>query len=281
MALQGRGRNYSRGRHWADWAWSHFYRGGWVRSAASASPSNRVRVSEFRLALSEISPDENLRIVFLSDLHAGPTTGVATLRRALELAGEAKPDVILLGGDYVFLDARYIDEVTALLSSLEAPLGMYAVLGNHDLWADDQRIIASLESVGVQFLINRAVTVGPIDVVGIDDPWTGEPEIDRGYTNVSGARPVIVLCHAPEVIEFLGNHRADAVICGHTHGGHVCLPGGKPVVMFGPISRKYPSGEYEIGEGRRLIVGRGIGNTEVPFRLWAPPEVLVVDVVTG
>lgn len=281
MALKGRGSGYTWMKHWKEWCCSQFYRGGWGRMIAAAAPSNRVRVSEFRIVVSEISPGEHVRIVFLSDLHAGPTTGVRTLRRALELASEAKPDVVLLGGDYVFLDAQYIDEVTDLLESLEAPLGMYAVLGNHDLWADDRKIVAALESVGVEVLINRAVAVGPIDIVGIDDPWTGKAEVERGYANVSGARPIIVFSHAPEVIEYLEDFRADAIICGHTHGGHVCLPGGRPVVMFGEISRKYPSGEYELDGNRRLIVGRGIGNTEMPVRLWAPPEVLVVDVVSS
>ncbi|HEU0036434.1 MAG TPA: hypothetical protein VFQ53_37735 [Kofleriaceae bacterium] len=90
-----------------------------------------------------------------------------------------------------------------------------------------------------------------------------------------------MLVHAPEVMQLIEPHPFELAICGHTHGGHIALPGGVPIVVPGPLSRRYAHGRYDVGLGRTLLVSRGVGATEVAVRWNADPDVLVVDVGTA
>jgi predicted MPP superfamily phosphohydrolase len=86
------------------------------------------------------------------------------------------------------------------------------------------------------------------------------------------------LTHAPELLLRVGDDPFDLALCGHTHGGHIALPGQVPLLVPGPLSRKYAHGRHDAGQGRTLIVSRGVGSTEVALRTYADPDILVVDV---
>ncbi len=86
-----------------------------------------------------------------------------------------------------------------------------------------------------------------------------------------------MLAHAPEVMLKLGDEPFDLALCGHTHGGHIALPGEVPVLVPGPLSRRYAHGRHDVGGGRTLIVSRGIGGTEVALRTFADPDILIVE----
>jgi predicted MPP superfamily phosphohydrolase len=220
-----------------------------------------------------------LRVAFASDLHAGPTTHTSLLDEAFEHLADARADVILLGGDFVFLDADYIPEIADRVRGLSAPLGIYAVMGNHDLWADDARIARELTAAGARVLVNERITLAPhVTLAGLDDPWTGEPPARPLFAATDAVR--VVLVHAPEAMLHLRDEPFDLAMCGHTHGGHVALPGEIPILVPGPLSRRYAHGAYDVGDGRTLIVSRGVGATEVALRTFADPDVLVVE-LTG
>jgi predicted MPP superfamily phosphohydrolase len=200
------------------------------------------------------------------------------LRRACEALAEASPDVLLLTGDFVELHARHIDRLTPLLDAIPAPLGRFAVLGNHDLMGDDTYVAHRLRGIGVQLLTNRAAQLPPpfddVWLCGLDDPTRGTPSAQCALDGVPGAR--VVLMHSPDGLFSIGDRPFDLALCGHTHGGQVALPDGRALVVpEGELNRPFLRGFHSLGEGgsRTLLVSRGIGCSTVPFRLFARPEV--------
>lgn len=281
MPLEGRGRHYSRLRGAVEWALARAYRGGWsARAVDRAGMRARVRTVTHRVRCARWpSGVRPLRIAFASDLHAGPTTHPALLDEAMSAIDAADPDVLLLGGDYVFLDAREIDALASRLARLRTRAPRFAVMGNHDLWADDARVARALEAASVRVLVNEPAHLpapfAHVSICGLDEPWTGAPDARAAF---AGARDVrVLLVHAPSGILAAADERFDLAICGHTHGGHVALPFGIPIVAPGPLSRRYPHGAHALPSGATLVVSRGIGATEVALRLFADPDVRVVE----
>jgi predicted MPP superfamily phosphohydrolase len=222
-----------------------------------------------------------LRIAFASDFHTGPTTDPAVLVSASNALRAAAPDVLLLGGDFVGFEADAIDWLAPLLGSIPAPLGRFAVLGNHDRWTDADYIGRKLEDAGIQLLVNRNVRLAaPADglwICGLDDDRHGHPDGAAALRGAEGAR--IVLMHSPSGLLELGTLRFDLALCGHTHGGQIALPGGIPLLLpAGPLSRKYARGRFDLGEGRTLIVSVGLGCGGLPIRTFATPEILLCHV---
>lgn len=248
----------------------------WHRVAGTA----RVHVARHRLARRE-DPAPPGRIAFISDLHIGPTTPVPLLEHAFDTIRRAEPDVLLLGGDYVFLEATPARlEVLARLVSSIACAAKIAVLGNHDLWTDDGAIVAALSSAGATVLVNEAVTLPApwhdVAVVGLDDPWTGQCDAAAAFAQTNGESVRIVLCHGPDGLHPASGFDFDLFVCGHTHGGHVATPWGPIIVPEGRLCRQYAGG-FARANGADVYVSRGIGGVEVPFRTCAPPDVLLID----
>jgi uncharacterized protein len=219
-----------------------------------------------------------LTVAFASDFHAGPTTDPDLFVALRNLLADAQPDVILLGGDFVSGKAEYVQALARQLEYCRPPLGKYAVLGNHDLWADDKRIATILAASGVEVLINRSATLpAPFDCVsicGIDDPWTGSPDAQRAFDGAEDIR--VFLTHAPDGLMSLSNERFDVAFAGHTHGGQVAWPNGSPVLLpHGPLSKLYVYGKFSIEGNGCLMVSRGVGCSTLPIRLNAHPELVL------
>jgi len=264
-----------------EWALHRAYRGHWpARLVGALGLLPRVHVRRHRIATPRWPRGARpLRIAFASDLHAGPTTHPALLDDAFAALAAVGADVVLLGGDYVFLFADYITEIARRLATIRAPLGVYGVMGNHDLWADDAAIARALTAAGARMLVNEQVTLpapfAHVTLAGLDDPWTGRPP--RRPIFEAGDHVRVILVHAPEAMLHLDDEPFDVAMCGHTHGGHVALPGEVPILVPGPLSRRYAHGRHDVGAGRTLIVSRGVGSTEVALRTFADPDILVVE----
>ncbi|MCS0589623.1 metallophosphoesterase [Massilia norwichensis] len=219
-----------------------------------------------------------LRIAFASDFHAGPTTAPAIFDVLLEQVRRERPDVLLLGGDYISFDAANIRALRTFLVQARTPLGTYAVLGNHDVWNGSEEVSAALAAAGVEVLVNRNVALpepfGDVSICGIDDPWTGTPALDAAF---AGAGPIrIYLMHSPDGMALLDGQRFDLALAGHTHGGQIVSRDGTPLKRPGGRgSRLYPQGRFEIAGNGPLFVGRGIGCAGIPLRLHADPELLI------
>ncbi|MBI2388330.1 MAG: metallophosphoesterase family protein [Deltaproteobacteria bacterium] len=235
-----------------------------------------VRLVDSHVDVPGAGPD--LTVAFASDLHLGPTTPSRLLDRAFERLAACAPDVLALGGDYVFLDATEAKarELAARVREVPAQTKV-AVLGNHDLWTDHRLLERALERAGVQVLVDDAVRIGDVAVLGVDDPWTGAMDAERALSACGDATVIVAVAHAPEAIPALAG-QVDALLCGHTHGGHLALPGGRPVVVQGAVGKRHAHGVHRFGR-TTAIVSRGIGGIEIPMRAFAPPDVVRLRLV--
>jgi predicted MPP superfamily phosphohydrolase len=284
-APHGRGSHYHPLRGAFEAAISQMYRGDWPAKLWRLWPrSTHVQLVHHELAWLPAG-SAPLRIGFVSDLHLGPTTPPALLDEAFaKLAAEA-PDVLLLGGDYVFLEATQ-EKALALagwVSRVPATRKL-AVLGNHDLWTHHLLLEEALRDVGVEWLHNASVRLGGLAIVGIDEPWTGTIDTRRALRDVGDVSTVIVLCHSPDGLPYTLESLAELpsvnrglYVCGHTHGGHIATPWG-PVYVPGRVGKRYPHGLHHVPP-LHLHVSRGVGATELPMRAYAKPEVAIFDLV--
>jgi uncharacterized protein len=220
---------------------------------------------------------EELRVAFASDLHAGPLTDQRVIESAFAIINQFKPHLTLLGGDYISLNERYIARLKPILSQIKSPLGVFGVMGNHDLWADDSVITQSLQETGVKILVNEAVQLAPpfesVTVYGLDEPGTGAPDASRFHPLKAGLS--ILLMHSPLGLSKLGTLNFDVAFCGHNHGGQIVLPGGTPIVLpRGSGGRQFAGGRKKLpSNSTEILTSRGVGMSELPIRIFAPSEV--------
>src|SRR5262245_3475485 len=200
-----------------------------------------------------------------------------------------RPDLVVLLGDYVagFHRTRLWppippEDTARVLASLHPPLGVFAVLGNHDWWFDGARVRRALRAARIVVLENEAVPVTrdgqALWLVGLADLWTRSPDLTAALHGVPDGAPAIVLSHNPDVFPDVPA-RVDLTLAGHTHGGQVLLPLiGRPVVPS-RYGQRYAAG-HVVEDGRLLFVTTGIVTSIVPIRLGVPPEIVVVT-ITG
>ena len=207
------------------------------------------------------------RIVQISDVHAGPVVDQNYLLRSAESVAELRPDLLVLTGDFITLQsddcvAKTLDFIRALP---KPPLGRLAVLGNHDygFYWRQQRVADlmtdELEALEVQVLRNATADVAGLQVAGIDDYFTRNFHPELAMAGLDFARPAITLVHNPDGVDRpgWGDYRG-WILCGHTHGGQ-CKPPLLPPPFLPLENRRYVAGEYDLGDGRRLYVNRGLG----------------------
>jgi hypothetical protein len=283
VRASGRGRHYSAFRGLLESTLSLLYAGDWPARLWSLLPASRaVGITRHRLPLPG-GQGRPCRLAFVSDLHVGPTTPLAVLDRAFDVIRGEQPDVLLLGGDYVYLEATP-DRLAALRRLVESvpAATKVAVLGNHDLWTRDEAIVDTLSSAGASVLANQVVTLpnpwSDVVVIGLDDPWTGSCDATAAAAQLDGQPFRIVLCHSPDGLPLLSGLRFDLFLAGHTHGGQVAAPWGPIILPHGRMCREYPSGFGRFGDGL-VFVSRGVGTVELPVRTFAEPEVLILDLV--
>lgn len=231
---------------------------------------------------------DGLRVVVLTDLHVGsPFNSLEKLDRIIDLTQQASPDLILLAGDYVIhgVPGGHFtppEEIAAVLRRLTAPLGVWAVLGNHDWWFDAPRVRRALESVGIPVLEDDATRVTSercaFWLVGIGDYWEGRHDVQSALSQVSDSGPVMLFTHNPDVFPEVPAS-VNLTIAGHTHGGQVYIPGvGRPVVPS-RYGERYAIGHVE-EQGRHLFISSGLGTSILPVRFLVPPEISVITVRT-
>ncbi|HEX5183673.1 MAG TPA: metallophosphoesterase [Allosphingosinicella sp.] len=225
-----------------------------------------------------------LRIALLTDTHmAGPDQSPERLRRIVAAIDARHPDIILLGGDYMSepkpIGRAYgPDAAVAPLAALHAPLGVVAVLGNHDHWDADGTIQPALARIGITLLSNQAVRRGPLVIGGIDDGYSGHMDVPATLT--AAARlggPTLFLSHEPNALAKLP--RGATLLTGHTHCGQIALPLIGPIWIPGKHRLHYSCGRYD-ERGKIVIVSGGVGTSDVPLRFWAPPDWWLIT-ITG
>ena len=215
---------------------------------------------------------EGLRIGLITDLHRSEMVPARDVVRAASLMMEERPDLIVLGGDYVtWGDRSFVVPCSEALAGLAAPFGVYAVLGNHD---GERDMPAALISQGYEVLRDARTTVRirgeQLDLVGVRY-WTRRAR-DIARLIRGAESTVILLAHDPRRLNQAAALNVPLVLSGHTHGGQIVLPGVRPL----------SAAEFPViaGVGRHentsIFVSRGVGTVYVPYRLNCPPDVSVI-----
>lgn len=272
----GRGKYYGWWRRAGEGLEAAFYQENWAARIAYALKLQgglHIDRRDFYLPLPE---GFHCKLAFISDLHAGPLTDVRLLDQAFAAIADFAPDVILFGGDFVSLHARHMRYLMKPLALLNPATPKFAVMGNHDLWLDDVHIANCLKEAGVQVLLNQNTRLpAPFDAIsicGLDEPGVGMPDADQTFAGASEVR--LLLMHSPLGLKHAAEHEFQLAFCGHTHGGQIATPGGKPLFLPpGSGERRYARGLFALPAGRQLLTSQGIGMSDLPVRLFAPSEV--------
>ena len=234
---------------------------------------HRLGTTAVSLPVSGLPPAlDGLRIGFLTDIHHSRTVPAADVTRAVELTLAGRPDLIVLGGDYVtFGDRGFVGPVAELLAPLAAPHGVFAILGNHD---DDRDMPAALAAQHIEVLKDARTRIEvrgePLELAGVRF-WTRRvEEVARVLRNAT--ETLLLLAHDPRRLVEAAALNVPAVLSGHTHGGQVVLPG------VGAVARRRFPILAGLGsrENTSIFVSRGVGTVYVPVRINCPPEVAIV-----
>jgi predicted MPP superfamily phosphohydrolase len=238
---------------------------------------------------------DGLTIVQLSDFHYDDRFSVVPIRKAIEMVKQLRPDLIVLTGDFVTMPllfkvfhnsqqaARVAEPCAVLLGQLSAPLGVFAVLGNHDVLTDPDFIVESLQSKGMQVLRNRSV---PLEregkrlwLAGLDSALNGHPDLELTMHGVPGQEAVVLLVHEPDYARRVARYAVDLQLSGHSHGGQIVIPlVGAPYLP--PLARRYPRGLYRLGP-LTLYTNVGLGTIYTPARWNCPPEITFIKLRTA
>jgi predicted MPP superfamily phosphohydrolase len=234
---------------------------------------HHIGMTQATLPFSGLPPAlDGLRVGFLTDVHHSAMVPAADVERAVALVNAARPDIVVLGGDYVtFGDRAFVGPVAELLGALRAPHGVYAILGNHD---DDRDMPAALKARQIHVLRDARTRLElrgeRLDLAGIRF-WTRRPA-DIARVLRGAAESTLMLAHDPRRLNEAASLGVPGVLSGHTHGGQVVVPGVGALakrrfqVLAGLATRAHTS----------IFVSRGIGTVYVPIRINCPPEVAVV-----
>jgi len=222
---------------------------------------------------------ENFRITQLTDVHHSRIVGLDEIRRVVNLAQSTKPDLIALTGDYTTTYRRFIEPCAEALGNLQAPEGVWAVLGNHDHYTDHELTTRSLERNHIPVLNNANTTLrrgsDSLQLAGIDDWSWAQGDWDRAFHALDRKRPTVLLSHQPSVLDLPETQHVSLILSGHTHGGQVTLPFIGAPARLATKDLKYAHGLFRRGD-TQLFVSSGTGVIGLPVRLGARPEVAVL-----
>ena len=233
---------------------------------------------------------DGLRIVQISDLHAGPIVQLEQVKKWRYLAEKMQPELLLITGDIVDSLPSEAKIVAEAFSNFCAPLGCFAILGNHDYFTNPYPIWETLSNVGIQFLENRNALISRngdnLAIIGLQDPMAKHKRFlkkDSAYG--SGPQPTtamrdipknawrLCIIHRPSDWCLAKQTSSLLTLCGHTHGGQVnFIPGVSSALLLG---KQYTSGLYKEGQ-YQLYVNRGLGVVALPMRIAATPEIAVI-----
>ena len=250
-----------------------------------AGSYNKVRMNTlkyeiiYQTVLFNNLPEEfnGLNILHLSDIHVEgiPDNGESFAK----VISDLEYDLCLITGDYRFLSiGEYlptIEKLKTITDSVKCKYGTFGVLGNHD----SINMVPELESIGIRMLINesqRLVKKGDcIWIAGVDNPsFHTCASISRTLRQIPGEDFTILLAHSPGLLREARRKNVDYYLCGHTHGGQLCLPGGKPIITKAKCERLYAVGAWNY-KGMKGYTSRGLGSSGLPIRLYCPPEITI------
>jgi hypothetical protein len=257
--------------------------------------SNHPRLVKIEMPLRRLPTSfDGFTIAQLSDFHYEEHFSAVPIRKAVETVNALRPDLIALTGDFVTVPVfenraslnkavMTAEPCAELLGRLRAPLGTFAVLGNHDGETGAARVTGALRNNHIPVLRNRSIALERGDdriwLAGIDDVLRGFPDLGTAIEKVPTNEAIILLAHEPDFADEASLRPIDLQLSGHSHGGQIWIPGiGAP--WLPPLSRKYPRGLYRIGD-LTLYTNIGIGTIRAPIRINCPPEITLITLRAG
>ncbi len=245
----------------------------WLSVWAVFEASN-IRIEHLTVETEKIESEAGrVRIVMISDVHLGLLSRESKIREIVDQIQALQPDIVINAGDFIDGSTSHVEGLTRLFRVIDAPMGKFAVLGNHEFYRGTALSVTNLRNAGFKVLRDEKIRIkGNIAVIGEDD---------RHYENRKPIRPLlnnapaddftILIKHRPEVDERLVG-RFDLQLSGHSHGGQI-FPFTIPVHM----RYRYARGYHEIGGGSAVYTSRGTGLWGPPMRLGSPPEITIID----
>ncbi len=228
---------------------------------------------------------EGKTVAVVADLHHGPFVGLDFIREAVRMTNSLAPDVIALVGDYAHTGGKAHIELPPCLealSALRAPLGVFAVPGNHDMQRGGAVYRELIAATPLADLTNRnhriSMSGEDLWLAGVDDLWWGTPDLKRALAGVPTGAAVVLLSHNPDFAELRPDARVGLVLSGHTHGGQVYL--GSARWIPSKFGEKYRCGLVQ-GPASSVFVSRGLGEAGVPLRINVPPEICLLTLTSA
>jgi len=228
---------------------------------------------------------DSLKIVQFSDTHISKYYDAEHLKKAVDKINAEKPDIVVFTGDLIERYNKYdnkdkIYEIWEALNEINAPLGKYAVYGNHDYGGGAERAFREImEKGGFQILQNEKANISsyPVNIIGMDDSIFGTLDKETIISFLDEGTYNIILSHEPDVADLFLEYAADLFLTGHSHGGQVNLP----VISYTPpLAQKYIRGMYDLNNYRqtKVYVNVGLGTSTLPLRFMAIPELTVITI---
>ena len=248
----------------------------------------QIRVRRLSVAVPNLPPGfDGKTVAVLADLHHGPFVGMDFIRAAVALAQSLAADAYALVGDFAHKGTHTAEQLPPCLealATLRAPLGVFAVPGNHDMQHAGRVYRDAVHATPITDLTNRSVRVtaggDELWLCGVDDLWWGKPDLAAALSGVPAGAAVVLLAHNPDFAEARPEPRVGLMLSGHTHGGQVYVPGLGAGWMPSRFGDKYRGGLVQ-GPGHQVFVSRGLGEAGVPLRLNCPPEINVLTLTAG
>lgn len=244
------------------------------------NPVKKVEIKKYTYCCKDV-PDEFVgkRIAFLSDIHHGKCFSRESLHELVKLTNSLGVDIIILGGDYVDHNPEMIPSFFKEAKNLYAPLGVFAVLGNHDRKTDAILSEIEMARAGITMLDNRAVWVesngSRIRIGGVGDLTTDTQDLKPMLDGTKEDDLMILVSHHPNYAMYLPKNKIDLMLCGHTHGGQVSFWGIWAPTWIHKIKLKYLTGVVKEGS-TTMVISNGIGTVGPPVRICAARQIWVV-----
>lgn len=251
---------------------------GAVHVAELVIHQESIEIHSFDYCSSKINSSlDGFRIAFLTDIHIANQADKDRLERAIQFIEQGEPDLLLLGGDFSYGNAKQAEIAYQLLSKVKVTYGIYAVLGNHDLGESD---INLMTESGIRCFENQGQQIVPgLYVGGVEDLWNDSPNIQRAISDREESDFVVLLSHNPDVVRDLDVTNVDLILSGHTHGGLVNVFG-----LWSPATRFVTKYGNRFAKGlvhdmTDIFISNGLGDTTYP-RVFARRQINFITLRT-
>jgi predicted MPP superfamily phosphohydrolase len=224
---------------------------------------------------------KGIKIVFISDIHHKKSYPISRVKKLVKKVNKLRPDIILLGGDYISDSIEYIQPCFEELKKLDAIIGKYGVLGNHDHWESAALTREWMKKADIICLDNKSLWINldnsRIKIGGVGDMWEDEQIIKNTINDVDNDDFVMLVSHNPDFVEMVKTDKVDLMLSGHTHGGQISLFG-----LWAPFVPSRHGNKYRTGiihtKNTTLLVSNGIGNAgPLPVRFFVRPQINVIE----